>query len=124
MIISTAYFEKIPNEDCGCDEDSSPIGWDFPVLCTLLLPIFFVAFGLWFSSHFTFGSLLLQWISMVGKPLNCFWYMGLVYDYLPLTCVSLDILTLVLFQIWILTIGSLNLFIDIIFPNLNFNIIL
>ena len=66
------YIEKTSEEDCGCEKDSSEFKWFFPVICTLLLPFWYIAFFIWGSSFFTFDLPLLI-MAQIGSDLNCFW---------------------------------------------------
>ena len=64
-----SIVEKLTVEDCGC-EDDKPNGWSFPVICTLLVPLWILAFGLAVRS----GQVTLWYIIVViGSILNCFW---------------------------------------------------
>jgi len=70
------YIEKSSEEACGCEEDSSEFEWFFPVICTLLFPIWFVVIFIFFSSHRMFGALLAETMAQIGHDLNCFWKLG------------------------------------------------
>jgi len=66
-----AYLEFQSEEDCGCDDVNST-EWFFPVICTLLFPIFFVAALIFFASNHMFDmplAIMLQ----IGSSLNCYW---------------------------------------------------
>lgn len=115
---------KNQNNECVCTDDSTLLEWDFPVTCLLLLPIFIPIFYVFFLSKFTYGSLLFHWINLIGVTLHCPWFLGLVYNHPPLVCASLNYLMLGVFALWILTIGNLNLILDLIFPTFNINIYL
>ncbi|MBN1280360.1 MAG: hypothetical protein JXA00_01790 [Candidatus Thermoplasmatota archaeon] len=112
------------HDECGCDGESGTVEWTFPLTCLLLLPVFLPILYIWIGTHGYYGSLLMQWINMVGKPLHCFWFVGLLYDYPPMVCLSLDYIFLGVMLLWELTIGNLNLLVDFLFPNLNINIYL
>ena len=58
------------DEDCGCNEESSTLDWKYPVLCTLLYPVFILALYLYFIWDITF---LGEIIWAIGTTLNCFW---------------------------------------------------
>jgi hypothetical protein len=65
------YLEKSSDEDCGCDDESSDLGWNFPVICTLLIPLLWFALYAWFMGGITiFGEI----VGFIGSILNCFWY--------------------------------------------------
>jgi len=70
------YIEKTSDEDCGCEDDSTEFKWFFPVICTLLFPIWFVVIFIFFSSHRMFGALLAETMAQIGHDLNCFWKLG------------------------------------------------
>jgi len=63
------YIEKSSEEDCGCEEDSSEFEWFFPVICTLIFPIWIVAFLLVLFFGYPFGEFMMT----IGVSLNCFW---------------------------------------------------
>jgi len=64
-------IEQLSNNDCGCDDDSSALEWGFPVLCTLLFPIFIFSFALALISHQP--MLFIEIMARIGLSLNCFW---------------------------------------------------
>ena len=64
--ISTIIEE---NEDCGC-EDESTLEGNFPVICTILYPVFIFALYLYHTFGITF---LGNNIGAIGLRLNCFW---------------------------------------------------
>ena len=70
------YIEKTSDEDCGCGDDNSEFEWFFPVICTLLFPIWFVAIFIFFSSHRMFGAIFAETMAQIGHDLNCFWKLG------------------------------------------------
>ena len=67
-----AYYklvEEKSNEDCGCEKDNTT-RWSFPVLCTLLSPLFILAVYLVLHN---IGDFIVQCILAIGSMLNCPW---------------------------------------------------
>ena len=56
-------------DDCGCENDNTT-RWSFPVLCTLLAPLFILAVYL-LIHHI--GDFIVQIILAIGSMLNCPW---------------------------------------------------
>lgn len=54
---------------CDCENDDMT-KWIFPVICTLLLPLFMFSFYLYFGADIAF---LINIIYPIGKSLNCYW---------------------------------------------------
>ena len=68
-----------PDEDCGCEnEDTS--GWNFPVLCLILYPIYcflwvIVAICILQFNYFPyFLGFLGTVIAIIASTINCFWW--------------------------------------------------
>ena len=58
------------NDDCGCN-DVNPTPWNFPALCLLLAPLFWLGVGLlvqWGSER------LFNIMVYIGELLNCSWF--------------------------------------------------
>lgn len=120
-----SIVERTTKNDCGCNDGSMSFEWNFPITCLLLFPIFIPIFQVWLYSQvhgWDYGNLLFHWINLIGKTLHCPWFFGLVYDFPPLVCITVDNLLLGVWAIWFLTIGSLNLLLHLLFPNLNITI--
>jgi len=65
-----AIVDKLKSFDCGCEDGSSPLGWNFPVLCLLLFPLVMV----FTVAHLMTGIDLPFYIMMeIGSILNCMW---------------------------------------------------
>ncbi|EMR74768.1 hypothetical protein MBGDF03_01215 [Thermoplasmatales archaeon SCGC AB-540-F20] len=67
------YQEKSSEEDCGCDEDSSDLRWNFPVICSLLYPFWTIVHVIYASTHYKFGEHLVETMAQIGLSLNCYW---------------------------------------------------
>jgi len=71
-------MKQLADVHCDCEKNSTT-GWSFPVLCTLLFPIGFFIWMLWFLSimlfHVDLYFLHIFWASIVyiGLTLNCSW---------------------------------------------------
>ncbi len=63
------YIEKSSDEDCGCEDDSSAFEWMFPMICSLLFPIWSITFLLVIIFGYPFGEFMMG----IGVSLNCFW---------------------------------------------------
>jgi len=61
------------NEDCGCEDDNSDLDWNFPTICTLLLPLWGIAVWLYFLSNRLITQPM-QIMSQIGDELNCYWF--------------------------------------------------
>jgi len=61
---------KLSNSDCDCENDKT-INWSFPILCTLLFPIFFISLIIAIVSQMPFY--FIEIIGTIGTLLNCFW---------------------------------------------------
>ena len=71
------YIEKNSDEDCAC-ENGNTIRWNFPTICTLLLPLFVLGLVLILGiPHF---SILYEIMIYIGSTLNCFWYRNWVLN--------------------------------------------
>jgi hypothetical protein len=69
------FQERTSNEDCGCNDDNPTRFWTFPIICTLLFPLFFFGFGFLVR----YGQEGLFIIAMIiGAIFNCWWYRGMV----------------------------------------------
>ncbi|PNX53551.1 MAG: hypothetical protein BV458_04035 [Thermoplasmata archaeon M9B2D] len=63
---------QLSNSGCNCESDIIE-NWFFPVICTVLFPLFVLIMILWGLSHFSLFDILLSVIISVGAILNCFW---------------------------------------------------
>jgi len=63
---------QLSNSKCDCENGNTTRIWNFPILCTLLLPIVYFIFLIWSLSHSIFDTLLLTMLD-IGAVLNCFW---------------------------------------------------
>jgi hypothetical protein len=68
-----AEITQLSNLKCDCENDNTT-RWSFPVLCTMLFPIFIICFiiAILSSSVFYFVEILMY----IGLVLHCFWYLG------------------------------------------------
>jgi len=57
-------------EDCGCFDDSSELEWKYPVICTLLYPIWLISVAVLYLFHF---KQFVDIMDSIGIELNCFW---------------------------------------------------
>jgi hypothetical protein len=63
-------LEKLSDFSCNCEKDNNITSWSFPVICTLLIPLWIYGFYL----DYKYGkSFLVQIISNIGLELNCYW---------------------------------------------------
>jgi len=64
-------LKQLSDLPCDCEKDNTIRLWHFPVLCTLLFPLFILAFG----SFVKWGE---EWplkvMGVIGFMLDCFWY--------------------------------------------------
>jgi len=67
------YQDEPSDEDCGCEDDSSDLGWNFPVLCSLLYPFWTLVHVIYASTHYQFGEHLVETMTQIGESLNCYW---------------------------------------------------
>jgi len=65
-----AELTQLQNSDCDCENDKT-INWSFPILCTLLFPIFFISLIIAIVSQMPFY--FIEIIGTIGTLLNCFW---------------------------------------------------
>jgi hypothetical protein len=65
---------QISNAKCDCENDNITT-WFFPVLCTILFPLFVISVILWGITHFN-NSALLEIMLIIGSTLNCYWLGG------------------------------------------------
>jgi len=66
------YIEKSSEEDCGCEEDSSYLGWFFPAICTLLVPLWGIAALIVLVSNGVIWQPV-EIMAQIGLSLNCYW---------------------------------------------------
>ena len=65
------YIEKTSDEDCDCEDDSSGFEWFFPVICTSLFPLVWLAVALVAGPpHWTFPA---EIMIAIGEKINCWW---------------------------------------------------
>jgi hypothetical protein len=60
---------QLSNTKCDCENDKT-MNWSFPVLCTLLFPLFMFSVVL-FATHINLNMVFV--IDNIGNKLNCFW---------------------------------------------------
>jgi hypothetical protein len=65
---------RLSNLKCDCENENTTRLWNFPVICSILFPIFIIFFICGLLSSFTFYPLVV--ISYIGLILHCFWYLG------------------------------------------------
>jgi len=61
---------QLQNSECDCENEKA-INWSFPVICTLLFPIFFICLIIAIVSQLPFY--FIEVIGSIGTKLNCFW---------------------------------------------------
>jgi hypothetical protein len=61
---------QLQNSECDCENGNTTGFWHFPVICTLLFPLFIIGFGLYV--RYDLDSLLII-VASLGVTLNCFW---------------------------------------------------
>ena len=62
--------KQLSGEDCGCEDESLPLEWTFPVICLFLFPLVM----LFTVAHLMTGIDLPFYIMMtIGSILNCMW---------------------------------------------------
>jgi len=65
-----SIYEQLSDEDCGCEDDTTPLEWGFPVICVLLVPWLAFALMLLLMGGY---NLLGQIVGTIGLALNCWW---------------------------------------------------
>jgi len=61
---------QLSNLPCDCEKNNTNRLWHFPVICTLLFPLFILAFGLSIKFHYDYPLII---IGTIGWILDCFW---------------------------------------------------
>jgi len=63
-------LKQLSDLPCDCEKDNNTTRWSFPVICTLLAPLYWLSIGLfiWFDI-----TSFVQIIMIIGTGLNCFW---------------------------------------------------
>jgi len=64
-------FEQLSENDCDCEDDTTPLEWKYPVICLLIFPLTWVALYLYFVGGF---SWLAEIVGFIGYTLDCFWF--------------------------------------------------
>jgi hypothetical protein len=64
------YTQKSSDEDCGCEDGTTE--WFFPMICTLLLPAWTIAFYLLLMSDGMIWQPA-EFMAQIGSNLNCYW---------------------------------------------------
>ncbi|MDH7507481.1 MAG: hypothetical protein QHH15_06850 [Candidatus Thermoplasmatota archaeon] len=62
-------IEQLSDLPCECEKDKTT-GWGFPIICTLLFPLFLFSFMLYFKFNIDYPLII---IGTIGWILNCFW---------------------------------------------------
>ena len=65
-----SIYEQLSGDDCGCEDDTLALEWNFPIACMLLLPLYIITFGI---LVFTGIGLLQIILAVFGYQMNCFW---------------------------------------------------
>lgn len=63
---------QLSKSECDCENENTVI-WHFPVICILLVPILWLAFGLAIHGGII-GIILGTIMGYIGSALHCFWY--------------------------------------------------
>ena len=67
---------QLSNSKCDCENENTT-EWRFPVICTLLFPLWMIAVILVIITHYgippDFVYYLVEGMAYIGKKLNCFW---------------------------------------------------
>jgi len=63
-------INQLSSLKCDCENEKA-INWSFPVICTLLFPIFFICLIIAIVSQLPFY--FIEVIGSIGTKLNCFW---------------------------------------------------
>jgi hypothetical protein len=58
---------------CNCEKDKTA-NWSFPVLCTILFPLFIILIAISIISHQVIP--FIEILGRIGLALHCFWYPG------------------------------------------------
>jgi len=66
----TISLNEESDEDCGCEDESSPIGWNFPILCTLLIPLVVIGLLIYLQTSQT-G--FIDFINLIVDTIGCSW---------------------------------------------------
>jgi len=72
--LNSIYEELSAYGDCGCEDDTTPLEWKYPVICLLIFPLTWVALYLYFVGGFSWLSWLAEIVGVIGYTLDCFWF--------------------------------------------------
>jgi len=67
---------QLSNSNCDCQNNNITRLWNFPVLCTLLIPLFILSFGALIRYH---NGYFFEIMLIIGSVLNCFWYRAIIH---------------------------------------------
>jgi hypothetical protein len=74
--ILNAEITQLKGSDCDCENEDTAV-WHFPVICTLLFPLWIVAAILVIITHYgippDFVYYFAEGMAFIGRTLNCFW---------------------------------------------------
>ncbi|KYK22021.1 hypothetical protein AYK25_07605 [Thermoplasmatales archaeon SM1-50] len=65
-----AEITQLQTSNCDCENEKA-INWTFPVLCTLLFPLFVICYIIALFYYFIFFIVVV--VDYIGLALNCFW---------------------------------------------------
>jgi hypothetical protein len=68
--ILNAEITQLQTSDCDCENEKT-MNWSFPIICTLLFPLFVICFIIALFYDFIFWPAVI--IDYIGLTLNCFW---------------------------------------------------
>jgi len=63
-------LKQLQDLPCNCEKDNNTTRWSFPVICTLLFPLWIIAFALAFKFNIEYPMII---IGTIGWGLHCFW---------------------------------------------------
>jgi hypothetical protein len=64
---------QLSNSKCDCENENTTPLWTFPVLCTLLVPLVYLALVAFMMNG---NEFYLDIMMTIGLVLHCFWYPG------------------------------------------------
>jgi len=67
---------QLSSSPCDCENENTTRLWNFPVLCTLLLPLFILSFGALIRNH---NGYYFEIMLIIGFALNCYWYRAIIH---------------------------------------------
>jgi hypothetical protein len=64
-------IKQLSNSKCDCENDNTTRFWNFPVICTLLIPFLAISFGMYLALGI---SMFFAILWAIGAVFNCAWH--------------------------------------------------